>query len=222
MGLQTSAGSTLHVSETLPATNDVAGFTAGSVVYTKVGNVSDLGNIKQGFTGVEFPNVGTRLTETLKGIKTAVQFPMQIGRDIADAGLVILQAAFESDNNYTFKITRQDGTIHYFIARVLDLEEVFGDGNQVSSYGITFAMNSKPVDDSVGLFTLTYVAGSNGSIIGTKVQSVKSGGSGTAVYAAAANLYEFQKWNDDSVANPRTDTNVLANATYTATFVLSD
>jgi uncharacterized repeat protein (TIGR02543 family) len=69
-------------------------------------------------------------------------------------------------------------------------------------------------------YTLTYSAGSNGSITGTAEQSVASGGSGTQVTATPNSGYQFVKWSDDSTANPRTDTNVTSNISVTASFEL--
>jgi len=68
-------------------------------------------------------------------------------------------------------------------------------------------------------YTLTYTAGANGSITGTNPQpNIASGGSGTAVTAVPATYYSFVNWSDSSTANPRTDTNVVANISVTANF----
>jgi len=66
--------------------------------------------------------------------------------------------------------------------------------------------------------TLTYLAGTNGSINGTTPQTVSYGASGTAVTAAASAGYQFVNWSDGSTANPRTDVNVTSNLTVTASF----
>ncbi|MEI8080321.1 MAG: right-handed parallel beta-helix repeat-containing protein [Actinomycetes bacterium] len=67
-------------------------------------------------------------------------------------------------------------------------------------------------------FTLTYAAGSNGSLSGDTSQTVSNGGSGTPVTANAAPGYIFARWSDGSMANPRTDTNVVADVNVTAIF----
>lgn len=69
-------------------------------------------------------------------------------------------------------------------------------------------------------YTLTYIAGSNGSIVGASPQTVAYLGSGTAVTATPVAGYRFVKWSDNSVANPRTDTGVASNITVTASFEL--
>ena len=63
---------------------------------------------------------------------------------------------------------------------------------------------------AINTYTLTYTAGTNGTISGTSPQTVNSGGSGTAVTAVPNSGYHFVDWSDASTANPRTDTNVTA------------
>jgi hypothetical protein len=66
--------------------------------------------------------------------------------------------------------------------------------------------------------TLTYLAGSNGTITGSTTQIVIDGGSGTPVTAVADSGFHFVAWSDASTTNPRTDTNVTSDMTLTATF----
>jgi hypothetical protein len=67
-------------------------------------------------------------------------------------------------------------------------------------------------------YTLTYLAGENGTITGEAVQEVESGTDGSSVLAVADDKYHFVKWSDGSIENPRTDTNVVADLTVTAEF----
>jgi hypothetical protein len=69
-----------------------------------------------------------------------------------------------------------------------------------------------------GTFTLTYTAGSYGSISGSSPQTVEKGADGSAVTAVPDDGYSFVKWSDDSTANPRTDTNVQNHISVTASF----
>jgi len=70
-------------------------------------------------------------------------------------------------------------------------------------------------------YTLTYMAGPNGTISGSASQTVPSGGNGTPVTAVANTGYHFVQWSDGSTANPRTDTNVTANLSVTASFAIN-
>ncbi len=71
-------------------------------------------------------------------------------------------------------------------------------------------------------YTLTYTAGVNGTIAGHgfETQTVTSGGTGTPETATANTGYHFLTWSDSSTANPRTDTNVLADLSVIASFAI--
>ena len=88
------------------------------------------------------------------------------------------------------------------------------DTNVTANIGVTaiFAIN---------IYTLTYTAGANGSITGATPQTVNHGASGTAVTAVPNTGYHFVKWSDNSTQNPRTDTNVTASMSVTASFAIN-
>lgn len=67
-------------------------------------------------------------------------------------------------------------------------------------------------------YTLTYAAGSNGSISGSSIQAIGTGLNGTQVTAVPANGYHFVNWSDGLMTSIRTDINVGADATFTANF----
>lgn len=67
-------------------------------------------------------------------------------------------------------------------------------------------------------FLLTYTAGDNGSISGPVLQVVETGGDGSAVTADADTGYQFVTWSDGVLTASRTDTDVIATLTVTATF----
>jgi uncharacterized repeat protein (TIGR01451 family) len=73
-------------------------------------------------------------------------------------------------------------------------------------------------------YALTYLAGPNGSIVGPNPQSVDCGFDGAPVTALGTpgSTYTFWTWSDGSQINPRTDTNVLADLSVTATFATQE
>jgi uncharacterized repeat protein (TIGR02543 family) len=75
---------------------------------------------------------------------------------------------------------------------------------------------------AVDTFTLDYAAGEGGSLTGVTSQTVNYGADGTAVTAVADPGYHFVNWSDASIANPRTDTNVIEDLDVTANFALSN
>ncbi|HZZ98786.1 MAG TPA: InlB B-repeat-containing protein [Candidatus Saccharimonadia bacterium] len=74
---------------------------------------------------------------------------------------------------------------------------------------------------TISSYTLTYVAGSHGSLTGSTSQSVNSGASGTAVTAVPATGYHFVNWSDASTSNPRTDASIVADLSVTANFAIN-
>ncbi len=73
---------------------------------------------------------------------------------------------------------------------------------------------------AVDTFTLTYVAGSNGTITGYGVADGGLRRSGHRVTAVPNAGYHFVSWSDGVLTAARTDTNVTANLAVTATFAV--
>jgi hypothetical protein len=69
--------------------------------------------------------------------------------------------------------------------------------------------------------TLKYSAEKNGSIEGAGTQSVDHGGSGSEVTAVPAEGYHFLSWSDGESMATRTDPNVTADLTVTASFAVN-
>lgn len=66
--------------------------------------------------------------------------------------------------------------------------------------------------------SLKYAGGANGSVTGATSQVVAIGGTGTAVTAVPNAGWHYVQWTDGVAANPRTDSNVVANVDVTAQF----
>lgn len=70
-------------------------------------------------------------------------------------------------------------------------------------------------------YTLTYIAGSGGSISGANPQTVEYGQSGTLVTAVPNEGYSFVKWSDNVITDSRTESNVTADIRVTAEFAIN-
>jgi hypothetical protein len=81
--------------------------------------------------------------------------------------------------------------------------------------------NSKTYQNPACQYTLTYTAGSNGTISGTSPQTVTSGQDGTTVTAVPDTHFHFNKWSDDLMTAIRKDTNVLSNISVVASFLVN-
>ena len=74
---------------------------------------------------------------------------------------------------------------------------------------------------AINTYTLTYMAGANGTITGTSPQTVNYGADGTPVTAVPNTGYHFVDWSDGVLTAARTDTNVTANVSVTANFAIN-
>lgn len=67
-------------------------------------------------------------------------------------------------------------------------------------------------------YTLTYAAGSNGSLSWTLIQTINEGEDGTSIEALPDEGYRFVQRSDNNTDNPRIDTNVISDISVTAQF----
>ncbi len=74
---------------------------------------------------------------------------------------------------------------------------------------------------NINNYTLTYIAGTGGTISGSTTQVVNYGSSGSAVTAVPGTGYHFEQWSDGVVTATRTDTGVTGDLTVTAVFGLT-
>jgi len=123
-----------------------------------------------------------------------------------------------SDNNST-TASRTDTNIRQDITTTARFEK---EEESITQAGIpvtkTIATTTNPVAKS---YTLTYTAGTNGSITGTNPQTIEYGSDGSAVTAAPDAGYHFTDWSDGVLTATRTDTNITANLSVTASFVIN-
>jgi hypothetical protein len=80
------------------------------------------------------------------------------------------------------------------------------------------ADSSVTAEFAIDTFTLTYTAGAHGAITGVSPQTVNYGANGTEVTAVADTGYHFVRWSDGVLTAVRTETNVTADSSVTATF----
>jgi hypothetical protein len=166
------------------------------------------------------------LTSVNAGDTLSVTF--YVARDSYGAG--VLQASFlvgATEYSQTFNTTNQ--TVNTWRSYTLtNTIATGGSGNLSLKFsnvsgraGWLDNVSDVRVTPVVTLYTLTYIAGANGSISGASPQTVASGGSGTAVTAVANTGYHFVNWSDSSTQNPRRDTSVSGNISVTANFAIN-
>lgn len=140
MTVATTAGTTIAVSASAPATYDSTGYAALS--YTSVGEVTNLGEFGREYALVTHMPIGSRAVQKFKGSYNEGQIAMQVGLDTDDAGQDLLYTAVTSDSNYSFKVTAQNGDVYYFIAKVMTFKRNFGGVDDITSASITLEITS--------------------------------------------------------------------------------
>ncbi len=113
---QSSAGTTLSISASLPASEVLGSYTALS--YTAIAELTDIGSFGKKFGEVLHNPIGDRRTYKFKTSYDNGSLALKLARVPADAGQVLLLAALASDADYTFHVEYQDGTDQYFRGKV--------------------------------------------------------------------------------------------------------
>jgi hypothetical protein len=95
------------------------------------------------------------------------------------------------------------------------IEKYDGGGSSADVYSCFLQPTPVPVTH-----TLTYVADTNGTIVGRAVQTVADGADGTSVTAVPNAGYKFDEWDDGVLTATRTDLAVTTDITVEAQFIL--
>lgn len=145
MTVRTSAGTTLKVTSTAPATFDVSGYNAlftASPVPATVGEITDLGEFGREFALVTHNPVGTRGTQKFKGSFNEGTVSVSLGLDTDDAGQIIMKAASLSDNNFSFMVTTQSGDRYFFAAKVMSFKVGVGSVDSITTATSTLELTT--------------------------------------------------------------------------------
>ncbi len=101
-------------------------------------------------------------------------------------------------------------------------------GGHIADASVSSTTYTMPANDVIvtaiyttNNYTVTYIAGTGGNITGLTPQTVAHGASGQAVTATAADGYIFRQWSDGETNATRTDTNIQADLSVSATFTPS-
>lgn len=140
MTVRTSAGSVIALSAGTPATFDATGYAA--LTFTDLGEVTDLGEFGREYALVTHNPVGSRGTVKKKGSFNEGSMAMSLGLDTDDAGQILAKAASQSDADYSFELTTQNGDVYYFQAQVMTFKVGVGSVDQITSAQITLELTT--------------------------------------------------------------------------------
>lgn len=143
MTVQTTAGTTLYITATTPATFDATGYaTAFQSGAKTVGEIIDLGEFGREYTLVTHNPIDTRGTQKFKGSFNEGSMALQLGLDQDDEGQILMQTALNSDADYSFEITLQNGDIAYFQAKVMSFKIGAGGVDNITSATCTLELTT--------------------------------------------------------------------------------
>ena len=140
----TSAGTKLFISSAAPATYNQTGFAA--LVWTEIGEVSEMGEFGRQYNLVTFNKLGDRRTVKRKGSYNDGTIACQMARVPDDAGQTILTTAVNSDNSYSIKIKLQDGTVFYTTAQVMSYTTNIGNVDQITSATVNLEIDNDIIE----------------------------------------------------------------------------
>ncbi|MCX6752817.1 MAG: BspA family leucine-rich repeat surface protein [Candidatus Nomurabacteria bacterium] len=131
----------------------------------------------------------------------------------------------------TLSAANYDALLAGWSAHTLQPNVTFDAGNSKYCHSVdqrailTSAPNNWTITDGgfdcTGVaYSVSYIAGGNGSITGSTSQTVNYGTDATEVTAVPDLGYQFVDWSDASTQNPRIDTNITGDVTVTANFEL--
>lgn len=140
MTVRTSAGTTIGISASAPATFNAAGYDA--LTFTAIGEVTDLGEFGRQYALVTHNPVGNRGTVKKKGSFNEGTMTLGLGLDTDDAGQILAKSASASDADYYFKVTTQNGDIYYFPALVMSFVVGVGSVDQITAASITLELTT--------------------------------------------------------------------------------
>lgn len=145
MAVQTTAGLTIELTSALPATVDQAGFEAVTG-FTKLGSVESFGEFGDTYTPVTFLPLDDPRLQKYKGSVDPGDPTLALAIDRADGGQIVAKAALASYDDYSFKLTYQDGSIDYFLGKVMSFTTNPSGSDNILMGSMATGINSQIVE----------------------------------------------------------------------------
>ena len=138
----TSAGTTLSIvsAGAQPTTYNTAGYAA--LTWVGIGEITDLGEFGRKYNLVTHNPIGNRSTQKFKASFNEGSMTLQLGLQTDDAGQIILKTAVNSDANYSYKVTTQNGDTYYFQAQCLGFMIGVGSVDKITSATVNLELTT--------------------------------------------------------------------------------
>jgi hypothetical protein len=146
MTVQTSTGTIFSAVADVPATHDETGFSA--LTFSEVGEVTDIPEYGPNVQVVEHNPLKSGVTEKYKGFINYGSTSIQLGQDSSDAGQTVLSdgvTGSTKNDEHSFKIEFQDGTVDYFTGKVFSYTTNPSSANSIVGSTAMVEINSTVV-----------------------------------------------------------------------------
>lgn len=140
----TSAGSSLSLTASAPATYTQAGFSA--LTFTNIGEIFEMGEFGRQYNLVTFNPLSDRRTVKRKGSFNDGTIACQMARVPSDAGQALLTQAVDSDLSYSVKIELQDGTVFFTTAQIMSYTTNIGNTDQITSATVNLEIDNDIIE----------------------------------------------------------------------------
>lgn len=145
MGVESTIGTAFYVSAEFPATNDVPGYEG--LTWTKLGEVTDYGDIGSTTEMLEHVPVETGVKEKIYGVTDEGSYPLKAAKDSGDAGQDIIETAYNSSPRayISTKLVERDGTTEYAKCAVSGLPVTFGSASAIKQISVDLTITGQRV-----------------------------------------------------------------------------
>jgi hypothetical protein len=128
--VRTSAGTTFAVCASTPTSYDAGGF--GSLIYTVVSELVDLGSFGKKYNLVTFMPLGDRKVVKRKGSYNNGTLALKFGSAPTNQGQYTMQGGSNSDLSYSFRVVTQSGSTYYFTGQIMSWILEVGSVDQIT------------------------------------------------------------------------------------------
>lgn len=147
MAAYTSAGTTLRITASAPATFNAAGYgtlfpATPTATNPLVGEITNLGEFGREYNLITHNPIGTRSTVKAKGSFNEGSISLELALDQGDAGQMLLKTASQSDADYYFEVKDLRGNKAYFPAKVMSFKTNIGTVDQITTATVMLELTS--------------------------------------------------------------------------------
>lgn len=137
---RTSAGTLIAIGAA-PATYNAAGF--GAVPdFETIGEITDAGEYGKVYNLVTHNPLADRKTKKFKGSYNNGSVTLQLAQDETDTGQNAAEAAVDSDDSFSIRVTKQNGSIDYFTSQVMSFTTSIGGVDSIEGGSIQLEIDN--------------------------------------------------------------------------------